>query len=189
MQRSPLLAALAVCAVAAACGAPAPTARPTATALTVPSNDTRATPGREMLPPVMPALARKHTEAGAKAFVLYTVAQLNYSQATLQFRRLGALLSDSCAGCRGAIDYLAKVKRRHGRFEGGRISAASLDVTPLRAGRLKLMEVSFTYRSTKQRVYLGPKRVEVYDAGAANDRWILSPLPDGWIVTSWSVRS
>ena len=59
---------------------PSPTSTPATTA------STTTTPPDRRRPPVMPALARQKTPAGAKAFVRYYVEVLNHSYAALRHR-------------------------------------------------------------------------------------------------------
>jgi len=137
----------------------------------------------------MPVAAMEHTTEGAKAFVAFVVAELNYSQASLASSRLRTLFSEGCTGCRAALAYLATVRAKHGHFEGGVISADSVKARPLAADPLKLIRVDFVYRATRQVVHLGTGRVEIYDAGSAHNHWILSPTTRGWLVTDWTVGS
>lgn len=51
------------------------------------------------------------------------------------------------------------------------------------------MDVEFSYSSTSEEVRLGQKHVERFAAGATRDRWILSPMPSRWVMTSWGSAS
>lgn len=113
MRRAPVAALAAVVCSAALAGctedssagpttAPSPgtssgsstTAEPTTSTSPTPS-----TPPTDPPPPVLPALAKEQSTAGAKAFVRFYIAVLNYSWTELQSRFLTAASADDCDVC------------------------------------------------------------------------------------------
>lgn len=83
------------------------------------SEPTRSTPPTEPAPPVMPALAREQSKAGAKAFVRYYIKVLNYSWAALQSRSLKDTSADGCDVCGLISRRVDAIKSRGGYQIGG----------------------------------------------------------------------
>jgi hypothetical protein len=85
-----------------ACSNGADTATPARPSTTSPSTAPTTThPDTSQRPtePVMPALAKRHSTAGAKAFIRYFVAVLNYSHRAHSTRRLRTLSAKDCLVC------------------------------------------------------------------------------------------
>jgi hypothetical protein len=82
----------------------------------------------------MPAAAKKHTAAGAEAFVRYWVEVVNFAQATGQTSALEAIDDVRCAGCRGVVKAIRSPYSKGGRIEGGAWQVGSLRELPLDYG-------------------------------------------------------
>lgn len=82
------------------------------------SGPATTTPG-EVKAPVMPALARENTRAGAKAFVRYYIALLNFGYAERTSDALRALSFTRCVVCSYIAEDIDRLRRRGGHQEGG----------------------------------------------------------------------
>jgi hypothetical protein len=97
-----------------ACSNGADTATPARPSTTSPSTAPTTThPDTSQRPtePVMPALAKRHSTAGAKAFIRYFVAVLNYSFEAPDPRALVRLTTSDCTFCKSLILVTARLKR------------------------------------------------------------------------------
>jgi hypothetical protein len=79
-------------------------------------------------PPKLPAVARQHTNAGAKAFVRYYIDVLNYAWVEGRPRALANFAADGCDLCAEFVDALARRTRRGGDQTGGTFTIDSLGV-------------------------------------------------------------
>lgn len=73
--------------------------------------------------PVLPAAAKEPTEAGARAFIAYYWALINYAQVTGDVKGLEGVSGPNCDGCRGGINAIEEVYRAGGHASGGEYSA------------------------------------------------------------------
>jgi hypothetical protein len=111
----------AVCCLAlGSCSSDAGTATPARASTSSPrtasvSPDTSGRPTE----PVMPALAKQHSTAGAKAFIRYFVTVLNYAFEAPDPRPLAHLTTSDCAFCRSLIQVTSRLKRDGGRQTHG----------------------------------------------------------------------
>lgn len=196
MQFSWPLTAVACCVALTGCGAAdGPGANPalSSTATPPPSGPPHPataapTPPRMPRPPRFPRRAAQHTGAGAQAFVEYVIAELNYSQTSLDSSRLRTIFSGACVGCAGVIGEIDRLRIRGGSLEGGIISASNLGVTDLRAEKKQGMQVRLRYAATRQIVRLPRQKPTVYEASAAPLTLVLDEQRSGWLVTSWEAR-
>jgi hypothetical protein len=69
--------------------------------------------------PVLPAAAKEASERGARAFIGYYWALINYAQQTGDVSRLRALSAPTCAGCSAGITGVRRLYRSGGRLRGG----------------------------------------------------------------------
>lgn len=96
-----------------------PTSTPTGAENTPPtttdSPDTETPTAR--VEPTMPAAAKQLTEPGAKAFVKYYYAIINYAWNTGDVGELSSLSEEQCKTCWGYIAQLEKVYGAGGRYE------------------------------------------------------------------------
>lgn len=99
--------------------APPPTASPTPPATSEPASPTPTETTSGPVEPEMPDEARARSAAGAKAFVEFYWATVNYAQTTGDLALLRSMATESCSGCRGGADSIAKVYRKGGRIIGG----------------------------------------------------------------------
>ena len=78
----------------------------------------------------MPALARKRTPAGAKAFVRYYVAVLNTSYLTHDVHLLKRASAKTCSVCAALSKNVRTLDRHGGKQVGGRLVVEELHVIP-----------------------------------------------------------
>ena len=112
-----------------------PSGTPTAPASSTPSGASpspspTATSEPSPSAPVMPALARKKTPAGAKAFVRYYVEVLNNAYSTHQLRPLKRASGRACSVCALFIRNIETLARRGGKQVGGELIPYDLQVIP-----------------------------------------------------------
>ncbi len=69
--------------------------------------------------PTMPALAKKETTAGAKAFVRYYIEVLNDATRTQMTARLAAKSASDCRVCHNIISSIRRAQAHHGYQKGG----------------------------------------------------------------------
>lgn len=143
MRRAVAALAAGLCLASAACtaepGADPPTATPTATApptttsSTTPTSSAPATstPG-DLKAPVMPAQARVNSRAGARAFIRYYLAALNYGYLAGDSRAVARVAARDCAVCGAFANNIERIQRRGGGQTGGIWSVARLD--PIASG-------------------------------------------------------
>lgn len=136
-------------------------------------------------PPEMPELAKRHTVAGAKAFVRHVWDVAHYAESTLDSAPFKDLMAGSCAGCQGALDFLAKVRNKSGSIKGGETSIAVRKVDKLPVKGLTLMAVTFDVTTTRQVITYKSGPSDIYVGGRARDRFTLFPVNDGWTVVKW----
>lgn len=188
MRRTTIIATVAlVAALAAGCGQdPKPTFSPSEAPATPVSPTTDAAPAAG--PPEMPAAAKKHTKAGAEAFVRHLVATVNYSNAHLDTSALRKLVNANCDGCMGGIDGIEKIKSRHGRIDGGVWSVEKLRSVVLTVGAdFHPILVNMTVRSTPESVSFPGSKARRFGGGSTNSRVVLSPVHIGWLVANWEL--
>lgn len=80
--------------------------------------------------PTMPAAAKKHTAAGAEAFVKFYVVALNYAQATGSLATFRKLSTDHCAACSGYLQAINKTYGSGGHVQGGTLTIGRLRKLP-----------------------------------------------------------
>jgi hypothetical protein len=136
----------------------------------------------------MPAAAKRHTAAGAEAFVKYFWRVANYAQAAGDAQAVEALSTEACSGCRGAVDFVRGVYDRGGTIQGGDAEVSDLRVEELSAAGRPLIRVTFTVTNTRQVVdEPGQKRDRVFPAASVTDRFVLNWVNSGWQVGVWEV--
>ncbi len=80
--------------------------------------------------PVMPALAREKSTAGAKAFVKYYINVYNYAFLASDSERLARISVSACTICRRLVRIVDNNKRRGGYQIGGEWLPRRLSVVP-----------------------------------------------------------
>jgi hypothetical protein len=103
---------------------PVPADPPTSSPPTTPSDGSTATP------PQMPALARQKSEAGAKAFVKYYIAVLNYAWTAESGDQVRNLSLNRCKLCQGLAKFVDSVTRHGGFQSGGEWSVINATLVP-----------------------------------------------------------
>lgn len=114
---------------------PATSTGPTASSATSP----RASASRPK-PPAMPPLARDKSVAGAKAFVRYYVAVMNFASLQNSGRAIRRLATPQCISCRRLANYIDLTAQRGGWQHGGAWSV--LDVVLLPAQTLHMPKLA-----------------------------------------------
>ena len=133
-------------------------------------------------PPELPDAAKAQTTAGAKAFVSYYVAVLNYSFAKLDASQLQRLASTRCDVCRLLEDSVRSMARRGGSQDGGSWRVVTLaqsggtDSARKMIARIHIKSGSIT-RSKTSRPEKLPERT-VYDEFTVrwNGRWLVEDV-------------
>jgi hypothetical protein len=159
------------------CGAAAPAApaSPTPTVAT-----TSPSPTPTVGPPVIPAAARQHTAAGAKAFVTYYVEVITYAETTLDTKPIKALSMPTCSGCIGGIRGLRKIARH-----GGHITGAGLSTSNVRSEAIDdhgVVTLAFDLANTAERIETPGQPTVLHPAGKHSMIMTLVARPDGWVV-------
>lgn len=143
------------------------TAAPTSTAPTRPP------------PPEMPALASEKSPSGAKAFIEYWVATLNYSRASRTSSQFRKLATPTCKPCDSIADFRDDIVERGGKQVGGDWAAKKISPTSSAANLAKLIvkmhiEHGRTRKSTDSRFVS-------YDERTVYQEFTLA-WQDGWLV-------
>lgn len=97
---------------------------------TEPTESTTSAPVTEPRPPVMPALAKEQSKAGAKAFVRYAVDALNYGYLQGNADAFATVSSKNCPVCSALQANVKRIDRRGGMQVGGEWSTTSIDEVP-----------------------------------------------------------
>lgn len=137
MQRrwTGVLVCVVVCGLSAACSG-APTTRAGEGAASTPPDaavSTTPTPGPgepSDAAPVMPALAREHSTAGARAFVRYYIAVLNDATANGTGRLLGRVSTKDCFVCTSIARHIESMARAGGQQVGAAWHVRRMDLLP-----------------------------------------------------------
>lgn len=141
MGWSRALAAVVGCGVLAAgvagCTGDDPGTAPSPSPSVTTSTSVPSTPAPTAAPvaPVLPAAAKKPTEAGARAFIAYYWALINYAQVTGDVKGLEKVSGPNCRRCSAGIDALRTLYIR-----GGHLTAANYEVTEDSIKRLKTVD-------------------------------------------------
>jgi len=134
----------------------------------------------------MPAAARRHTVAGAKAFVMYYFSVANYAQRTLDVAHISDLAARSCVACQGGVNRLTRIRANGGSVRGGHISLAGLVVRPHFVAGVQLMRVSFRYRiAAMTERYERRGKVRRYEPVSGSSYVVLRAIRRGWLVEYW----
>lgn len=192
MRRTTLPTLAAACALFAALVACGGDPQPKFTKSPTPTHTMSASPASptptDPTPPEMPAAAKKHTVAGAKAFTRYVWRVVNYTQTTLDAAPLRPLLSKGCDGCNGGLAGIERLTKAHAKVHGGTYTVDRFRTERLLAGNTRLIRLTFRVANTREVIrYPGKKKDDVYKPGVVTDQWVLSPRPAGWMVISWDV--
>jgi hypothetical protein len=180
------LAALALALSACADDEPEPRVDPTPTV----STSTSPTPDPTSTGPVKPTLppeAALNTKQGAVAFVRYYWQAVNFAQATGDISGLADLAGESCAACKGGVDWIEKVYRRGGKISGGSYTAKEFSATSLSAGDREVIRVDAVVSTTREIVTGAGDLDAEYPADSSPMRFLLSYSSGAWHVLRWEV--
>ncbi|MCW2791816.1 MAG: hypothetical protein JWO76_914 [Nocardioides sp.] len=190
--RHPLKAALALGVVVpllvlGGCSDDDPEPRIAPTTSTSPSNTGSPSPTPTgPVEPTMPAAARQHTAAGAKAFVKFYWEMVNYAQVSGVLQPLVRLGDENCGACSGGVDFLRKIFNAGGVVRGGAVTVSNLEAIRVKAGSHVSWRVLADVTNTRQVVDLpGKRKDETYPAGKLSLQLIIDPQPNGWTVGYW----
>ncbi len=155
--------------------ATAPTTTSTTTATSTPSSTTSGKPQ----PPVMPALARENSQAGAKAFVRYFVDTLNFSWQALRPDALSAESSKRCNVCRLISKRITETRSSGGYQHGGEWSPTRIFPLPGQTDEQSkfLVTVRIAKGSWKSAAGDSPRAIV---AGTVTNEFYLVWSPAGW---------
>lgn len=136
--------------------------------------------------PTMPAAAKKHTAAGAEAFVEFYWEMVNYAQLTGDLSGLVRLSDPNCGACAGGLDFLRRIFNGGGEVRGGEVSVQTHDSIKVHAGRDVSFRVLADVTNTRQVVDMpGTRKDETYPAATSAIQFIVDPERIGWTVAYW----
>lgn len=137
--------------------------------------------------PTMPAVAKKHTAAGAEAFVKFYWEMVNYAQASGDLQGLRSLGDENCGACSGGLRFLDRIYEAGGHVRGGKVTVVDVRATKVRgAGQQIAFQVLVSVENTRQVVDLpGTKRDQSYPAAKSSIQFIVDPKPGSWSVGYW----
>jgi hypothetical protein len=95
----------------------------------VPLTGHNVRPGEK--PPVYPAAAREHTQAGANAFAEFFLRTWDWAYATTNPSYMRHYFGSSCGLCTGTATGISKTAAQHHRYEGGRFVIHWVQTTPI----------------------------------------------------------
>lgn len=135
--------------------------------------------------PVMPALARQHTDAGAKAFVRYYIALVNRGAATGSVNDIARLSSRGCESCRTFVANVGKMYAAGGSMVGGSFRPERISIpTGGHAGSRTTVDVSVSYGAQTFRRTSRAKTIH-FKPGNNLLTFILVSR-NGWRVDEWT---
>ena len=95
----------------------------------VPLTGHNVRPGEK--PPVYPAAAKAHTQAGANAFAEFFMRTLDWAYATTNPSYMKHYYGPSCGLCSGLATGIIKTAAEHHMYEGGRLAVHPVQTTPV----------------------------------------------------------
>ncbi|MFT4082924.1 MAG: DUF6318 family protein [Nocardioides sp.] len=173
------------------CGDDSPGSAPTpSTVITTvddPTPTTSPTAGRPQ-PPRMPAAARRHTLAGAKAFTRYFVEVLNYMTATADATILASLASENCDTCESVRLHEKKIRRRNGVISGGLHTARNIiayhaiDNDPSSP-----IIVQMKLHTTQEKISYPTGKLDVFPTVTSRMEMTIVQVRHGWKISTWAL--
>lgn len=154
------------------------------------SSPTEASPS-EPVEPTPPAAMERGDEAGAKAFVEYYFAMVNYARLTGETKDLSKLGLRSCTACDSIINTIVETRSNGGRIQGGDFTPTSVRLAAL--GKVSahaepfqgIVQVSFTKQVIEGS---GDERIDgEYPAGRQRLEMVAVHSRAGWTMGSWKV--
>lgn len=178
---SGLCLTLAACSHDQAAGPVDPPGNTTGSSLTTPTTTTPSDPAKDA-PPVMPALAKQKSTAGAKAFTEYYIDVLNYSYLATSTKRLRAISSEDCAVCNYIAKAIDEMRRRGGQQKGAGWSVLNVASLP-RSGPLQFNVVAhIKIAAGSMRRSRGAKIQDIRAERVYDDFYLV------WRNDSWALR-
>lgn len=133
--------------------------------------------------PTMPAIAKQHSAAGAKAFVRYYLDIVNFAQASGDLATLKTLGDRGCGACSAGVRFLERTFSAQGVIRGGSVTLARATGGLLNTGDY---QVRGDLVSERQVVDLpGSRKDRVYPGGTVTVQFIVSPVRHHWLVSYW----
>jgi hypothetical protein len=131
--------------------------------------------------PVMPALAKHHSTAGAKAFIRYFVSVLNYAYSIPTSDPLRHVSAEECHVCQTLARGLDSLTKSRGSLAGGRWTVVRvLRIASDRASRPRyLLEINVARGSFKRSDHSKPRLIHPQ---TVTDQVELRRVPNGWLV-------
>jgi hypothetical protein len=150
-----------------------PRASATSPTTTTPSSTTRTV--------AVPPEATKHTEAGAKAFAKFYVAQADDALVTADSSKVKAVANESCKGCKVFIDWADELKRQGRHHANTSFTVSGQLVRPDSTDNRYVIDILIDEAGVDV-VDQGGTRVASEPAQTATLRTTLS-----WSASTWSV--
>lgn len=136
--------------------------------------------------PTMPPTASKHTTEGAKAFVHYYVAAINYAESTLDTQPVESASLPTCTGCAGGIESIQNISDSGGSISGGEISVTSIEAGPIdKAGVVSLW---FIEKDSPEKVSIPNTNTIIHRGGTHKMSMTLLAQPDGWKTSDYRAQ-
>lgn len=141
--------------------------------------------------PTMPAAAKRHTAAGAEAFVRFYWEMVNYAQSSGDVSGLTQLSGPRCSACSASLRGLRRQLAHGAHIEGGVASIHSVDSSRLIAGNGPAFVVTADVTTTREVISYegGSRKDDVYPAGRVPLRFIVQAHGDGLRLAFWDKQS
>lgn len=190
MLRRSLLALLLCCSLAG-CGddEPKPRFEPRTetTSSTPPPTTQTSEPGP--VEPEMPALAKKHTTAGAEAFVEFYWEVAEFAQLTGRTAGLKVLADSRCDTCSETAAIAERLHADNSKVTGGLLQARPASSSEVTVDGEPAAKVVMTLVNTRQRVdHPGDKQDEIFAADKVDLTFYAVQTPRGWRAFGWEYR-
>lgn len=174
-------AALTGCTKDSAAGPTAVTSSGTSSGTPTTSEPTRSTPPTEPAPPVMPALAREQSKAGAKAFVRYYIKVLNYSIQAGTGKVVTKLSTPQCTSCLSVAKLANDLQQKGGYQTGGTWVPRTLYVIPLQPRSEPIVDVSIEVARGKFKLDAN-SQVRAIPREVIHNEFHLAASTKGWLM-------
>ncbi|GAA3676729.1 hypothetical protein GCM10022237_40200 [Nocardioides ginsengisoli] len=140
--------------------------------------------------PALPEAATEASERGARAFIEYYWALINYAQETGDVARLKALSASTCSGCSAGITGVRRLYRSGGRLQGGDYSITIVQIGQLhgRDPSHVAFEALVRVRNEEQHIVHPDGTQETQHAGAHRVAVLAFWLVDHWRLDAMELR-
>lgn len=116
--------------LAAGCSGDSGTSPGTTVTVTPTASMSSASSSPTFAPPVLPAVAKQSTQAGAKAFFRYFWDVYNYSYDARDVAALRGISDEKCTFCQSTVEDVEKTLRKDLHFQGGLVAVNEAAVAP-----------------------------------------------------------